>query len=123
METKIGRQTATKRTPVGMLGLIEACKYLKRLVGPPGFEPGTSCTPSKAESITYKHRILKTQELRAMNLDAKAPPKAISWSFRLLTDSNASPRDCGITRASRARARSTTAPLRANALPLPPGEA
>jgi hypothetical protein len=29
---------------------VEGCKRLKRLVGPPGFEPGTSCTPSKRAS-------------------------------------------------------------------------
>jgi len=40
-----------------------------------------------------------------MDLDAKTPPKAIVWSFGLLADSNAGRCDCGITRASRARAR------------------
>src|SRR5579885_1573053 len=29
---------------------LRACKSLKTLVGPPGFEPGTSCTPSKRAS-------------------------------------------------------------------------
>jgi hypothetical protein len=40
-----------------------------------------------------------------MDLDAKTPPKAPSWTFGLLTDSNAGRCDCGITRASCARAR------------------
>jgi hypothetical protein len=47
---------------------------------------------------------LKTKDLGAMDLDAKTPPKTISWTFGLLTDSNADRCDCGITRASRARA-------------------
>ena len=29
---------------------LEACNSLRNLVGPPGFEPGTSCTPSKRAS-------------------------------------------------------------------------
>jgi hypothetical protein len=53
LETKNGRQNATKRTPEGMLGLIEVCNSLSYLVGPPGFEPGTSCTPSNInQSLT-----------------------------------------------------------------------
>ncbi len=50
LETKNGRQTATKRTPDGSRRKVSICKYLSYLVGPPGFEPGTSCTPSKRAS-------------------------------------------------------------------------
>ena len=41
-------------TPVGLQrpgwGGSGVCKSLRNLVGPPGFEPGTSCTPSKRAS-------------------------------------------------------------------------
>src|ERR1700733_5476439 len=45
---------ALKSTPVGLqngtfLGL-SGCKSMRNLVGLPGFEPGTSCTPSKRAS-------------------------------------------------------------------------
>jgi hypothetical protein len=45
--------------------------------------------PKQNKSITYEHRVLKTKELAAMNLDAKTPPKAIFWSSGLLADSTA----------------------------------
>ena len=42
-----------KLTPNGVFGGIAVCKSLISLVGPPGFEPGTSCTPSKKyQSLT-----------------------------------------------------------------------
>ncbi len=34
----------------GVVGEVAICKSLSSLVGPPGFEPGTSCTPSKRAS-------------------------------------------------------------------------
>ena len=41
-------------TPIGRQGEgledFRGCKSLQTLVGPPGFEPGTSCTPSKRAS-------------------------------------------------------------------------
>ena len=41
--TPVGLQNATGKN-------AGVSKCLKRLVGPPGFEPGTSCTPSKRAS-------------------------------------------------------------------------
>ena len=55
---RIGGARARSRrpfwTPVGLqtevLGRSELCKSLRNLVGPPRFELGTSCTPSKRAS-------------------------------------------------------------------------
>src|ERR1035437_4029739 len=61
-------------TPVGLqtagLGRVSACNSLRYLVGPPRFELGTSCTPSKRASqaaprpdITHNGQPCLTQEL------------------------------------------------------------
>src|SRR6516225_9597272 len=61
-----------------MLGLIEACKSLKRLVGPPGFEPGTSCTPSKGEvSISFMCS-LDCNSLDEFGVPASAPCRSLT---------------------------------------------
>ena len=52
--------------------------------------------PKQKISITYEHHALNTKGLAAIDLDAKTPPKAISWRLGLLADSNASHCDRGI---------------------------
>src|ERR1022692_245745 len=68
-------------TPVGLqtrgLGRADVCNSLRNLVGPPRFELGTSCTPSKKyQSITYRQSSLKTKDFWWCDLDAKWTPRA-----------------------------------------------
>jgi hypothetical protein len=59
---------------------------MRPLVGPPGFEPGTSYTPSK--NINYLQvTFTETQHLAPLNLDATWTPERENLAFGLRLDS------------------------------------
>jgi hypothetical protein len=74
-------------TPKPSSGSAGGCNSRKTLVGPPGFEPGTSCTPKQEISITYRLLSLKTQDLAPCDLDAKWTPKREKLAFGFQLDS------------------------------------
>ena len=73
-------------TPVGLqnavLGGYPKRKSLRNLVGPPGFEPGTSCTPSKrASQAAPRPESLHLNATRLLGALSRAnAPSSASWS-------------------------------------------
>ena len=98
--TPIGLQTA----PLGGSGV---CNSMRNLVGPPRFELGTSCTPSKKYQSLTDHATLKTKDLAAMRfgrqMDAKTPIRAV-WTPCGLHRRPVDTTSCvGVTSATRSR--------------------
>ena len=52
-------------------GVLRACKCMNTLVGPPGFEPGTSCTPSKRASQAAPRPDLREETISLPRLCAE----------------------------------------------------
>src|SRR5262249_35594125 len=111
--SKLGREGGVHFwTPVGLQsdtsGGLLVCNSLRGLVGLPGFEPGTSCTPSKRasqaapqpESLSYNYSYFP----------ACAAASTLAWALYIASKASAgSTSTCGLASCSWARRRSSRA--------------